>query len=264
MRGASADALSALSQVLTGVNAQDGAAVGTDLFGVAQLLRSEPALRRTSTDASLDGSAKSGLVKSLLEGKVGQVALDLVADAVSRKWTTTRDLADALEYLGVVSLVRSAGDKQRLADELFGASTLISHESELRNALSDPARSVADKRSLLGGIFGDKVLPATLHLIEQSLAGSYRTVNAALENYQQVAAEVYGESVATVHSAQTLSESDIARLSTALSNHYGRQVHLNVIVDPALVGGLRVEIGDDVIDGSLSSRLDDARRKLAY
>ncbi len=40
-------------------------------------------------------------------------------------------------------------------------------------------------------------------------------------------------------------------------------MHLNLVVDPTIIGGMRVEIGDDVIDGTVSSKLDEARRRLA-
>jgi F-type H+-transporting ATPase subunit delta len=88
-------------------------------------------------------------------------------------------------------------------------------------------------------------------------------VNVGLAEYQQVAAEVHGERVATVRVAHPLGDAERQRLTNALSRQYGRQIHLNVVVDPDVIGGVRVEIGDDVIDGTVSSRLDEARRKLA-
>ncbi|MCY7288756.1 MAG: F0F1 ATP synthase subunit delta, partial [Cryobacterium sp.] len=52
------------------------------------------------------------------------------------------------------------------------------------------------------------------------------------------------------------------RLAGALRRIYGHTVHLNITLDPLLVGGIRVEIGDEAIDGSVLSRLDEARRRL--
>jgi F-type H+-transporting ATPase subunit delta len=63
--------------------------------------------------------------------------------------------------------------------------------------------------------------------------------------------------------ARELSDADRQRLQGALARQYDRPVHLNVVVDPEVVGGVKVEIGDDVIDGTVASRLDDARRRLA-
>ncbi len=264
LRGASADALAALSDKLEGTSTTDAAQLGEDLFGVAALFRAEPGLRRVATDVSTDSSAKSGLLRQLLEGKVGAPALDLVADAVERRWTSTRDLADALEILGVVAVVNSAGDNaERLSDELFAVGRLIDAQPDLRTALSDPARSGADKAALLRDVLDGKTLPATLRLAEQALSGSHRSVTVAIEEYQKVAADAHGQRVAEVRVAHELSNDELTRLQDALSNQYGRTVHLNVVVDPKVIGGMRVAIGDDVIDGTVSGRLDDARRRLA-
>ena len=203
-------------------------------------------------------------MRQILDGKVSAAALDLVADAVERRWTRTRDLADALEHLAVVAVVTSAGDQgQRLSDELFSVGQLITAQHDLRTALSDPARSVPDKGQLVRDVLGDKTLPATLRLVEQALVGSHRSVTAAIEEYQRIAAEAHGQRVAEVRVAQSLSDAEVDRLQAALSNQYGRTVHLNVVVDPEIIGGMRVQIGDDVIDGTVSGRLDEARRRLA-
>ncbi len=267
LRGPSVEALAAcereLADRLAGVEPERVARVGEDLFALTAVIRSEPRLRRTLTDASLDASARSGLVRSLFGRKVDEVAAEVVATAVGHRWTSPGDLALGLERLGVETTVRGAGDPGRLADELFDVERLVSQAPALRNALGDPARTVADKQVLLRDLLGTRVLPATALLVEQALSGTHRTIGLALEDYQRIASAVQGERVATVRSARPLSAPEHDRLEAALSRQYDRSVHLNVVVDPTLVGGLRVEIGDDVIDGSVASRLDDARRRLA-
>ena len=265
LRGASADSLRELAGELDSrLRPGDHAAtVAGELFTVAALLRDEPALRRVATDASLPAEPKQGLVKQVLEGKVDEATLALASQGAGLRWTASRDLPDALERVGELAAVRSVGDQaDRLADEIFALSRTITANPELRDALSNPARTVEDKAKLLDDLLEGKVLPATLALAKQSLAGTYRTVTAALENYRKVAAEARGEYVATVRVVSPLSDADRDRLGKALSQQYGREIHVNEIVDPSVVGGLRVEIGDDVIDGTVSSRLDDARRKL--
>lgn len=265
-RGASAEAYAALSGSLTSAltGGADAAEVGHDLFSVAAVLRTEPSLRRVATDQSIDPAAKAGLVRQLFTGKVSAPALTLLTAAVDRRFTKTRDLADILEHLGVVALVKSVGKQTgRLNDELFAFGEIVAANPDLRDALSDPARNVEDKRGLLSGLLSGKALPATVALVEQSLAGSYRTVAVALAAYQGIAADVHGEKVATVRVARPLADADRDRLVAALSRQYDREIHLNVVVDPDVLGGIRVEIGDDVIDGTLASRMDDARRKLA-
>lgn len=266
LRGASADALAALSEVLESKlrGGADAARVGDDLFTVAGLFRAEPGLRRVATDLSIDAKAKQDLITGILSGKVDAASLDIVSEAVTRRWTSARDLANTLEHLSEVAIVRSVGtDSGRLSDELFTFGQAVNDNPSLRDALSDPARSASDKATVVRSLLEGRALPATITLAQQALAGTYRTVAVALTTYQQVAAQVHDERVATVRVAHPLSDSERQRLTDALSRQYGRQLHLNMVIDPDVIGGLRVEIGDDVIDGTVSSRLDEARRKLA-
>jgi F-type H+-transporting ATPase subunit delta len=266
LRGASAEALDALTGELDSHLGSGEATtrLAGDLFTVATTLRAEGALRRFATDASVPAEGKQGLVGEVFGGKLGDGALAVFKAAVGRRWTATRDLADSLEHLSVVTLVRAAGnDSGRLADELFAWAQAVKDNPALRDALSDPTRSAADKADLVGDLLGSRALPSTVTLAKQSLSGSYRTVSSALTSYQKTVAQVHGESVATVRAARALTESEVERLTEVLTTQYGRPVHLNLLVDPTVLGGIRVEIGDDVIDGTVSSRLDDARRLLA-
>jgi F-type H+-transporting ATPase subunit delta len=265
LRGASAESLRELTAELDeALNGDvDAERVARELYNVSTLLRGEPALRRFATDASLPVSAKQGLIQQVFADRLGDTALALVTSAAGRRWTATRDLSNATERLSELAAVKSVGtDANRLVDELFVLGQTVNANPDLRDALSDPARSVDDKAALLDSLLGGKALPATVALAKQALGGTYRTLTAALAAYRQVAAEASGEAVATVRVVQPLGDAERERLSAALSQQYGKQVHLNEIVEPGVLGGLRVEIGDDVIDGTVSSRLDDARRKL--
>jgi F-type H+-transporting ATPase subunit delta len=267
-RGASAESQELLYEQLgTAVGGgADGNRVADDLFGVAQLLESEPRLRRILTDVSTDPEAKAGLVRQLFGGKLDDASVEIVAVAAKQRWAGTRDLGFALERVGVVSVVRAAernGEADALEDELFAFGRLVSGNPELRDALSDPARSTQDKARLLEGLLSGRVTQGTLRLAKQATSGSHRTVAVAVEDYQKVAAAHRNRLVALVHVAKPLGEGETDRLRSALSRQYGRDVHLNVLVDPSVIGGVRVEVGDDVIDGTVASRLDDARRRLA-
>lgn len=267
LRGASSEAARhverRLAESLADVGSRKRAEVASDLFGLAGLLRSQARLRRAVTDPSVPGEARGRLVRGLLEGKVDGASAAVLAEAVQHRWTSPRDLADTLEHFGVETAVRSAEDPGRVADELFAVQRLLAENSALRNAIGDPTRSHEDKQALLSGLLEGKVLASTATLVTQALSSSHRTVALAVEEFQRVAAAVQGERIATVRSARALSDGERDRLQRVLSRQYEREVHLNVVVDPDLVGGLRVEIGHDVIDGSVASRLDDARRRLA-
>ena len=268
MRGASSESLHALTEALGSAieGGADGSRVGDDLFGVAAILRREPGLRRVATDLSVSAEAKAELLRGIFAEQLDPASLDLVALAAGRRWTASRDLGFALEHLGVVAVVRGAeqkGKADELEDELFAFERLVAGSPELRDALSDPARSIADKRRLLADLLDGRATSATVRLAEQAVAGTHRTVAVALESYQKVAAEHRQRLIATVRVARDLGDEDARRLQDALARQYARPVHLNVVVDSDVIGGVSVSIGDDVIDGTVASRLDEARRQLA-
>ncbi|GAA1913487.1 F0F1 ATP synthase subunit delta [Nocardioides marmoribigeumensis] len=270
LRGASAEAYDMLTGRLSSVLSDGGSAngydVARDLFGVAEVLRREPGLRRVLTDVSVGSQAKSGLVRRVFGESLGEGGLDVAATAAGQRWAAVRDLADTLEHLAVIAVVRAAeadGEADAVEEQLFTVERLVADNPSLRDALGDPARSVEDKQGLLRGLLEGKAARGTIQLVEQAVTGTHRTVGLAIEAYQRLAASERERVVALVRVARPLSDTESDRLKAALTRQYSRAVDLNVLVDPAVLGGVRVEVGDDVIDGTVSTRLDDARRKLA-
>jgi F-type H+-transporting ATPase subunit delta len=244
----------------------DPGRVGADLFSVAALLDAEPGLRRVVTDPAVAGTARAELLRSLLSGKIDAAAVDVAAAGAEQRWSAGRDLGDSLEHAGVVAQVIAAdqaGQADELEDELFRFSRIVAVERELREVLTDRSVPVEHRRRLVDSLLGDKATAPTVRLVEQALVGRHRSLAVALDVYQRVAAERRNRMVATVRVARPLPEEDKQRLAEALHRQYDRPVHLNVVVDEEVLGGLRVEIGDEVIDGTVASRLDDARRRLA-
>ena len=90
-----------------------------------------------------------------------------------------------------------------------------------------------------------------------------RSLEAGLESLSKLAAERRDRMVAVVTSAVPLSDPQKQRLGAALAKLYGRPMHLNLDVDPGVLGGIRVQVGDEVINGSIADRLEDAGRRLA-
>src|SRR4051794_21332905 len=178
MRGASADSLAALTEELgpakglvptikgwaskltgaTGHSEEDDASLDArmaeDLFGVADVLRREPSLRRTVTDVSVPAEAKARLARQIFERALAAESMDLVASAVSRRWAASRDLADSLEYLGVVCVLRSAerrGEADAPGGELFGFGRRVGDNPPLPDVPSDPAPSPGRQTPLVKG-----------------------------------------------------------------------------------------------------------------
>jgi len=265
MRGVSASSLAA---VLTAVEASDGdlAAVGDELFSVAGALDATPSVRRVLTDPSNEAEACAGLAASVFGGKVSATTLAVVDAAARGRWAGGRDLSDGIELAGLAAYVASAdraGQLDAVENELFEAQRIIDGERELRSVLSDRAIPTAHKSTLIDSIFGGKVAAATLALIRQAAATRTGSFDRVLERFADEVAARRQRTLAEVRSAYPLGDDERERLATALSAKYGKTVHINTIVDPTIVGGLKVSIGDDVIDGSIAGRLEDARRHIA-
>ncbi|HEX7738025.1 MAG TPA: F0F1 ATP synthase subunit delta, partial [Marmoricola sp.] len=222
-------------------------------------------VRRAATDPAGPAAAKTKLLTTLFGAHVGPDAAAVIAEAGQLRWASSVDFTDALERLGVAAIVRAAdaeGDGDRVESELFTFGRAVADNSELRDALSDPARSTEDKQELVASLLDGRAAPATVRLAKETVTGASRTVSAAVDQLIEMAAQARGRHVATVRTAAPLSDSQLDRLSRALGDE-GRPVHLNVLVDPGMIGGLRVEMGDYVIDGSVQNRLDDVRRRIA-
>jgi F-type H+-transporting ATPase subunit delta len=265
MRGISAKSL---DEVLAAVSAAGTGSsdLGVELFDVVATLDREPALRRVLTDPSTEAEAKAGLAEQVFGGKVSADAVTILRVAVSGRWASGRDLTDGLETAGVTALVASADSAGQLDDvetELFEVGRFVRTDSELRQIVSDRGLPSAAKSELLTNLLGGKVSSTTLALASQAATARTGSFERVLTAFGVVAAERRSRLLAEVRVATELDESEKTRLGAALAKKYGRDVHLNVVVDPSIVGGIAVSVGDEVVDGTMSTRLEVARRRLA-
>jgi F-type H+-transporting ATPase subunit delta len=268
MRGASRASYEGLRERLDGVAGAAGTAenIGDQLFAVVRLLDSEHGLRRALADASKPSSEKADVVRRLLHGKVTRATEDLVADAAAARWATSGDFADALEQLAIEALTMAAqfgGALDDLEDDVFRFNRVIAAQPGLRSVLVGPAGSDA-KASLLANLLSDKVSGPALRLLTQVLTHPRgRSPQAVLDLAAGIAARRREQLIAVVRVATELSAAQRQRLLAALTETYGQGIHLNVVHDPTVVGGVSVQIGDELIDGTAASRLAVVRRKLA-
>jgi F-type H+-transporting ATPase subunit delta len=268
--GASREALAAARErldALTDATSVDAARLAGELAAVTALLHREAGLRRVLTDPAQPGERKAELVQRLLGTQIGGPAADLVSGMVRSRWSQPRDLVDALEQLADLADLTAAqrdGTLDDVEDELFRFSRIVSSSTELRAALTDRAASPAAKAELLHRLLGGRAKPATERLVTRLVtAPRGRSLEAGLESLSKLAAERRHRMVAVVTSAVPLSDRQKQRLGAALAKLYGRPMHLNLDVDPTVVGGVRVQVGDEVINGSLADRLDEAARRMA-
>jgi F-type H+-transporting ATPase subunit delta len=270
MRGASRASFAELSERLAAENITGAAAasrLGDELFAVVGLLDTEHGLRRALSDPGKPAAEKNAVARALLHGKITRRAEELVAAAAESRWASPGDMVDAIEQLASEAMVLAAeadDGLDDLEDELFRFGRVVAGQPDLRAALADPSLPADHKRGLLHALLDGKVTPVTLSLISQMVTHPRgRSLPVALEMCAGIAARRREQLIAVVRTATELSAAQRSRLADVLSRSYGHRIHLNVVLDPTVVGGISVQIGDELIDGTVASRLAEVRRKLA-
>jgi len=269
MRGHSRSSLIAAREQLAAAvtSAAEARTLGDDLFAILHLLDEQPGLRRALTDSSRPPRARRDLARRLLRGRVSDETVKLFAGLVAERWSVPGDLADAVDELAVLAIAAAAERGRHLddlEDQLFRFGRVVESAPNLRNVLSNPQIPARYKRQLLDTLLEGKVNEDTRRLIGEAAEHSRgRSLDASLSEYTRLAAQWRQRLIATARVAIPLTARQRERLISALEAAYGHEIHLDVIIDPHVLGGMSVQIGDEFIDGSLSSRLSRLRRRLA-
>jgi F-type H+-transporting ATPase subunit delta len=269
MRGASRASLAEAREQLAAAVTSAAAArtLGDELFAVVALLDAQPALRRALIEGSRPAADRVALARDLLGGRIGEATLDLVSGLAGGQWSRPADLPDAAEELAVLALVAAAERGRHLddlEDQLFRFGRVVAGARELRTALTNPDIPVEYKEGLLDSLLEGKVTPDARRLIGEAAAHPRgRSLEATLAGYARLAAQWRERLIAVVRAAVPLSRDQRQRLAAALEAAYEHEIHLNVIIDPQVLGGISVQIGDEFIDGSVASRLALLRRRMA-
>lgn len=272
MKGASRNALKRVLESFEGSvgvlpDSAGSREVSEGLYAVAALLDREPSLRRALTDPASTAGSRQDLVTGLLGAQLTELPMGVLRGLVAEHWDSSADLRTAVEAVAANAAIRAAeaqGVLDEVEDELFRFARLLDREPSLRAALTDPGLPVDRKTALLRELLGTRAQEITQRLIEIAVtrpqAGSLET---ALEALSTLAAQRRQRYIAQVRVAQPLDAAQHDRLGASLARIYGRQVQLQVDVDPSVVGGIEVRVGDEIIDGTVSRRLQDVRRTFA-
>ncbi len=274
MQGPSREAHKALAarvdDTLSGTGddaAQRATSIGHALFTVAGLLWAEPAVRRALIDPGRSADDRAALARRLFADRIEPDAADLVTTAVRDRWDGPRDLVSAIDEFGVVAHLAAADANGRLdsvEDELFRFGQVLHATPDLRAALLDLAAPEQARRHLVRRLLADQASPETVSLLEHAvLTCRDRRLEPAVDRIIELAAERRRRRVAVVRVASPLSPEHRDRLENALAAQAGGPVRLNVVVDPDLVGGVKVEIGEEVVDGTVQNRIAELERRLA-
>lgn len=241
------------------------ARVAGELLDMARILTEELRLRRVLADPMLPGEVKSALLGDLLGDQAHPRTLELLGLATGRRMQPVQ-MVDLIEQLGAQALFAQAqadGHLDDVEDELFRFARLLDREGGLRAALADVTLPTDRKLALAEALLADRAQPATLTLVRHVLtAPRGRQVERALDQLAALAAAQRGHLLAEVTTAAPLDAERETRLRDALAELKGRPVDLQVTVDPSIMGGVIVRIGEELYDGSARRQLQRVREQL--
>lgn len=271
MQAASREALRTVAAELDGAGSGQSCAalltLSDELFAVVRILQAQPALRRALADSSSGEQAGPALVTSLFAAKIGEPTATVLQSAVSARWSSPGEFASGLERLAVQAGFLAAEADNALdavEDELFRFGRIVAGRPSLQGALSDPGASDEQRTALIDALVGGKVHRATQQLLAASLTGlRARRAEQTVAELSDLAALRRQRSIAQVTTPVALSSAQEKRLVAGLSRIYDQQISLHISLDPELIGGLVIRVGDEIIDGSTRSRLAAARQRLA-
>lgn len=255
-----------LDEIVNKQSVTDAANFAADLFTILSVLSTSIGVRRALTDNARDASAKAELISNLFGKNISGGAQALLANASALRWSNPSDIADAIENLAVQTESACAdknGELEKVESQLFDFAQVLRVNPELRQALNTSADTDQNKIILLEAVVKGKYLSSTVNLLRRVITlRRGRSIDATLAAYTHYVSSRKDQVVAHVKSAIKLSDAQITKLVASLSKQVGRQVRLNLEIDPKILGGISVRYSDDVIDGTIVNRLTEAGRAL--
>jgi F-type H+-transporting ATPase subunit delta len=255
-----------LAEVVNKQSPAELAQFANDLFVILSVLSSSIGVRRALTDNARDASAKAELISNLFGKNISSAAQSLLASAASLRWSSPGEIADAIENLAVEAesaVADKNSELEKLENQLFDFARVLKANPDLRQALNTSADTDEGKLALLEAVIKGKYSSSTLNLLRKVVTlRRGRSIDATLAAYSHYVSSRKDRLVAHVKSAVELSSSQIEKLVAALTKQMGRPVHINLEIDPKVLGGISIRYADDVIDGTIVNRIAEAGRAL--
>lgn len=246
---------------------EDAWRIGNELFTITKVLDDSIQLERALTDPSRPVADKVAVLKELLGDNAHPMTMEIMTDLVSRRWSRARDIANAVEDFGVDAMMYYADATDatlQVSIELSELHSALLNLPVVRAKLYDYQATSEARVKLFREVFSGKTLnKVTMRLAEHATCNLRR--RRYLETIQWLINKFsrhMGESMVTVTTATPLKKEHIKRLVEVYSAKVGRQVHINSVVDPTVLGGMRIQVGDEVTDNTVVAQLQNLHRKV--
>ena len=246
---------------------EDAWRIGNELFTITKVLDDSIQLERALTDPSRPVADKVAVLTELLGDNAHPMTMEIMTDLVSRRWSRARDIANAVEDFGVDAMMYYADATDatlQVSIELSELHSALLNLPVVRSKLYDYQATSEARVKLFHEVFSGKTLnKVTMRLAEHATCNLRR--RRYLETIQWLINKFsrhMGESMVTVTTATPLKKEQIERLVEVYSAKVGRQVHINSVVDPTVLGGMRIQVGDEVTDNTVVAQLQNLHRKV--
>lgn len=257
------EALASARGVLADLGDAADLATGEQLLNAGRVIGSSSKLLAYLADPAEDVTGKKGFVDRVFAA-FSEPARALLVAIVGSRWSSHNDLLAGVEEIGIRTIAKSAPADLSIESELFAFGEIVASDSGLELAvgtkLSDAAAKSGLVEKLLGGKASEQTISIVSHLVQQPRG---RRIGELLRSASATVADEAGDLIAIVTSAAPVPAEQLARLERGLAKQFGRSLRVNLVVDSSIIGGLRVQVGDEVIDGTVATRLNDLRLQLA-
>ena len=247
--------------------AEDAWRIGNELFSVTNVLDRNIRLERALTDPSRPVEDKVALLNKLVGDQAHEMTMEILTDLVGRRWSRVSDIANAVEDFGVDGMMYYADATDatlQVSIELAELHSALLNLPVVRSGLSSDRAPAEARIKLLYALVGNKDLnKVTMRLAEHAACNPRRrrylsTIHWLINKFSRH----MGESMVTVTTAAPLNPEQVDKLIAVYSKRLGRPVHINSNVDPTVIGGMRIEIGDEVTDNTVVAQLQQLQRRV--
>lgn len=243
-------------------------AVADELFSALDVMDSSAALRRALTDPSREPEDRAAVVRSLFGSQAQQKTVTMLEAVVSRRWSNDRELGDVVENLAV-TVVAAAAERtglpglEELEGALLGFRHTVAGSHEVQHALADHQAPASAKQKLAARLSPEASAEARLLIDRAVTAPRGMRSTALIGEFASTVAARQDRWIARVTVAKDLGSTNLEKLSTSLDQYFGRELRLDVVVDPSVVGGVRAQVGNEVVDSTVAARLDSLQRNIS-
>jgi F-type H+-transporting ATPase subunit delta len=262
MRSATRTALTSTRAVLAELSGSADLGTGVEILESGRIIASSQQLLNVFADPTADAVGKKVIVDRVFASRSETTRAVLTAVVASR-WSSHADLLAGIEDAGIRVVAASAPSDVSIEAELFLFETAVRSDAELETALGTKLGSPTQKAALVGRLLDGKASEQTIAILSALVQQPRRRrIGELVRDASRIVADQADKLVATVITAVPLTDGQATQVARGIATRYGREITINRVVEPAVLGGVRVQVGGDVIDGTVSSRINELKLQL--